>query len=403
MTSFVTLSEHISFILIPSVTIYAVYIFFEYIKVAVNKKQKQQKKEQTSNLFLFLKEHIIIDVYGSIFDDIIAATYIDTNSEEHIVLALDKNYNIIESNFFHHDLVSFFKSEFGRTLSLNHSELEQTSIEIVTQFIKEYRAKNKKKLQKEKERQNQLKLNAFLFVNLTIKKHILVLKMKYKQTHYVDDYGNIIDFGWDSELEYFCKHCLFPTIPNNRKDFEDFVSEALKKIGISYHAAINYNKNVKLANLKYPNELYDKVVEYCSPEILNEIYQSVLEEKNSDALLISDIKTGLDYEIFIEQILKNADFTVTRTPKTGDQGVDLVVQKNDKRIAIQCKYYSKPVGNKAVQEVAAGKDFYNCNSACVVSNNSFTLAARKLASNLNILLLNEDCLVEQLNFLITQK
>lgn len=82
-----------------------------------------------------------------------------------------------------------------------------------------------------------------------------------------------------------------------------------------------------MANLKYPNELYDKVVEYCSPEILNEIYQSVLEEKNSDALLISDIKTGLDYEIFIEQILKNADFTVTRTPKTGDQGVDLVVQK----------------------------------------------------------------------------
>lgn len=83
------------------------------------------------------------------------------------------------------------------------------------------------------------------------------------------------------------------------------------------------------------------------------------------------------------------------TKGSGDQGVDVVAKKKDKTIAIQCKKYSQPVGNKAVQEVIAGKDYYGADFAVVVSNASFTPSARKLASKCNVILLD----VNQLNLL----
>ena len=100
------------------------------------------------------------------------------------------------------------------------------------------------------------------------------------------------------------------------------------------------------------------------------------------------------YENYIETLLKNKGFVVKRTPKSGDQGVDLIVEGNNNRIAIQCKFYSKPVGNKAVQEISAGKDYYNCALGCVVSNNTFTPSARKLANSLEITLLNNSAIID---------
>ena len=75
---------------------------------------------------------------------------------------------------------------------------------------------------------------------------------------------------------------------------------------------------------------------------------------------------------------------MSRTPTTGDQGVDLITEKDGIRCAIQCKFYSKPVGNKAIQEVIAGRGFYNCDTAMVVTNNSFTKSAKQLAKNSNV-------------------
>jgi HJR/Mrr/RecB family endonuclease len=63
-------------------------------------------------------------------------------------------------------------------------------------------------------------------------------------------------------------------------------------------------------------------------------------------------------------------------------------------IAIQCKHYSQPVGNKAVQEVYSGKDFYNTDIAVVVTNNEFTKSAKELASSLDVLLIHHSELKE---------
>jgi hypothetical protein len=58
----------------------------------------------------------------------------------------------------------------------------------------------------------------------------------------------------------------------------------------------------------------------------------------------------------------------------------------DKRIAVQCKNYAKPVGNKPVQEVYAGATYYGATQAWVVAPQGFTKGGFELASRLGVLL-----------------
>ena len=148
--------------------------------------------------------------------------------------------------------------------------------------------------------------------------------------------------------------------------------------------AFGYNEKYKQRFLREIDKLYNEVAKEM--------------EKQNNGIQV--IHTGVDYENYVESLLLSGGFEVARTPTTGDQGVDLVAEKNGIRIAIQCKYYSKPVGNKAVQEVIAGRDFYNCQIACVVSNNSFTPAARKIANVSSVLLLNDNQIVAKLDEIV---
>jgi HJR/Mrr/RecB family endonuclease len=69
-----------------------------------------------------------------------------------------------------------------------------------------------------------------------------------------------------------------------------------------------------------------------------------------------------------------------------DQGVDGIADKNGLRIVQQCKLYSNPVGNKAVQELAAGRVHQQAHHRAVVRNNAYTTAAKQLAATNGILL-----------------
>lgn len=97
----------------------------------------------------------------------------------------------------------------------------------------------------------------------------------------------------------------------------------------------------------------------------------------------------LEFEENICLSLKKLGFRAEVTKASGDQGVDVLAEKNDIKFAIQCKLYSYPVGNKAVQEVCAGKDFYDADYGVVVTNNTYTPAAKKLDNKNEIILLND--------------
>jgi restriction system protein len=66
-------------------------------------------------------------------------------------------------------------------------------------------------------------------------------------------------------------------------------------------------------------------------------------------------------------------------------------------IDIQAKRYSKPVGNKAVQEVIAAKAYYRCDEALVISNNSYTKSAKDLAQKVGVSLWSKKELMKMIS------
>ncbi len=99
--------------------------------------------------------------------------------------------------------------------------------------------------------------------------------------------------------------------------------------------------------------------------------------------------TGYEYEEFCADYLEKMGFyNIKVTKASGDQGVDITAFKNSIKYAFQCKYYESPVGNKAVQEVFAGKEFYDCQKAVVITNNTFTPSAVELANKNGVELWN---------------
>ena len=101
-----------------------------------------------------------------------------------------------------------------------------------------------------------------------------------------------------------------------------------------------------------------------------------------------DDMTPQDYEYFCAEILRRTKWEARVTPASGDQGVDVVAEKRGLRIVVQCKKYSKPVGNHAVQEIVAAIAHEAAQHGVVVTNNRFTAGARRLAASNRILLLH---------------
>lgn len=113
---------------------------------------------------------------------------------------------------------------------------------------------------------------------------------------------------------------------------------------------------------------------------------------------------GHDYEYQVANYLRNHGYTnVKVTRASSDFGVDIIAHKKGYKYAVQCKYYSNPVGVGAVQEVVAGKSFYSCDYAMVVTNNTFTQPAQTLAKSNNVILLDNITSNNSFSFKINNK
>ena len=100
-----------------------------------------------------------------------------------------------------------------------------------------------------------------------------------------------------------------------------------------------------------------------------------------------DFMNGHEFEYFCAGVLKENGFSNVRvTPGSGDQGVDVLATKDGIKYAIQCKNYASSLGNTPIQEVHAGKAFYNCHVGVVMTNSIFTTGAKELAKATGVLL-----------------
>jgi restriction system protein len=98
----------------------------------------------------------------------------------------------------------------------------------------------------------------------------------------------------------------------------------------------------------------------------------------------------LDYEKHCALELEKTGWGTRLTVATGDQGADVIAHRDGKVLVLQCKLYSSPVGNDAVQQVIAARHFQSADLAAVVSNQPFTKAAKQLAGVSGVHLLHHE-------------
>jgi len=133
---------------------------------------------------------------------------------------------------------------------------------------------------------------------------------------------------------------------------------------------------------KYTSTTYDQGngwLLYLAHQVIQ-----VIGELKDESLVNVEEMSGEEYEEYCKNILEQHGWQVTVTPKSGDQGIDLIAAAADMSLCIQCKRHSQPVGNSAVQQAFSGKQHYGGTHAAVVTNAGFTQSAKQLAESTGV-------------------
>lgn len=204
------------------------------------------------------------------------------------------------------------------------------------------------------------------FARLQVECDAVILREKFRQLRYVDDFGDVRFEKWYGYVN-------------------KYVSERIA------------------------DKYYESARKYCELDWLHRLHIGPVAANHIAAIVARDISVNVPlvedpyvFERNCASLLEEAGWQCRLSGKSGDQGVDIVVQKRNIKVAVQCKLYNSNVGNGAVQEVHAGMFFYGCDAAIVVSNAGFTISARQLAESLGIHLTSPDRLEGVANVLCEQ-
>lgn len=215
-----------------------------------------------------------------------------------------------------------------------------------------------------------------------IEKHNRVLKRKYNQCLFTDEYGVERLDKWPSERNYFVVRVLLPQLEERCRECCYTFKEA--DVGSLIDSSLSHS-------VEYWENFVDRRIEFDANK--DEIHRDLDLEDSYDELWIDefdDSMSGLEYERYVADLVESGGWKSIVTPSTGDHGADVIATDGTIRVAIQCKLYSSPVGNKSVQEAYSAKDYYECDFAVVVSNADFTTAARQVANSLNVALMHHE-------------
>lgn len=182
-------------------------------------------------------------------------------------------------------------------------------------------------------------------IDEVIQEHIRTLAKKYTQSVTLDDYGNHQFDKWHQEVAYFMNNVM-PAL----------VAQADGR------------------DLSIESQITDAVHEYLA--------------SNPQAVVNIDSLNPIEFEHYCADMLRNDGWDARVTQASGDQGIDVIATFGNVKAVFQCKKYAQPVGNGAVQEIAAGKQHEQADIAAVVTNATFTPSAKQLAGTTGVLLLH---------------
>lgn len=147
--------------------------------------------------------------------------------------------------------------------------------------------------------------------------------------------------------------------------------------------------------------LYSEIEEIKKSMELEAFERKLMKTTSTENKIIDfndlDVMTGIEFEHVIAELFKKMGYFAIVTKGSGDQGIDVIAEKDGRKFGIQTKCYGSKVTNTAVQETVAGIVYHKCDRGIVITNNYFTSSAIELANKNDIILWNRDILKEKFN------
>lgn len=97
--------------------------------------------------------------------------------------------------------------------------------------------------------------------------------------------------------------------------------------------------------------------------------------------------TPEQYEKLVASGFEKKGYKVELTPSTNDYGVDIFLEKNSRKIAVQVKMFgntSRKVNRRMVMEFYGAKDYFECAEGIIVTNGKILSDAKEVAEKLGI-------------------
>ena len=98
--------------------------------------------------------------------------------------------------------------------------------------------------------------------------------------------------------------------------------------------------------------------------------------------------TGHAFEQAVANLFRNIGFTADVSNRGGDGGVDIILQKAGRRIAVQCKRYKSAVGPHVIRDLWGTMNYLGFNEGCIVTTTGFTKGVTTFAEDKNIFLID---------------
>jgi restriction system protein len=111
-------------------------------------------------------------------------------------------------------------------------------------------------------------------------------------------------------------------------------------------------------------------------------------------LSLIDNTTGREFETFIVKLFEKLGYSTTVTNRSKDYGCDMMLQRDDYRIAVQAKRSESELNFTSVQRVLGSLKKYNAQISIVVTNNKFISSAKQLAKIKDVVLIDRKKLLD---------
>ncbi|ATJ90637.1 MULTISPECIES: restriction endonuclease [Acetobacter] len=190
------------------------------------------------------------------------------------------------------------------------------------------------------------------------------LQIARTQKLVTDAYGTVQVSMWSKEIGYFLDTRISPII-------DERISDQKKK------------RTLRVTAIQLIERLASEPLETSAGPAYR-----------SDPTTFDPRMNPFDYEQYCALLLRGDGWDAQATQKSGDQGADVIAQKNGVKIVVQCKLYTGTVGNDAVQQAYTAQTFQGAQAAIVATNSTFSTSARQAAATTGVCLIHHAQLVD---------